>query len=60
MSKKKSVQNDQNFYQVAGSQEVANIESIDLAITLEIIDLKGKLDPCWMKKKIEADNFYLL
>jgi len=46
MSKKKSVQNDQNFYQVAGSQEVANIESIDLAITLEIIDLKGKLDPC--------------
>ena len=30
--------------QVAGTNEVTNVETIDLAITLEVIDLKGELD----------------
>ncbi len=31
--------------QVAGAQQVTDVESVDLAVSLEVIDLKGKLDP---------------
>jgi len=34
----------QSWIQVACSQEVADVKSINLAITLEVINLKGKLD----------------
>ena len=30
--------------QVAGAQQVSDVESIDLAVSLEVVDLKGKLD----------------
>ena len=30
--------------QVAGADEVADVETIDLAVTLEVIDLEGELD----------------
>ena len=31
---------------VAGADEVTNVEAIDLAVTLEVIDLEGELDLC--------------
>jgi len=31
--------------QVAGAQQVADVEAIDLAVTLEVVDLEGELDP---------------
>ena len=31
---------------VAGTDEVTNVEAIDLAVTLEVIDLEGELDLC--------------
>merc|ERR1711981_1199620 len=30
--------------QVAGANEVTNVETVDLAISLEVIDLEGELD----------------
>ena len=30
--------------QVAGAQQVTDVESVDLAVSLEVIDLKSKLD----------------
>ncbi len=36
--------------QVAGAQQVTDVESVDLAVTLEVVDLKGKLDP--LKEKL--------
>jgi len=32
--------------QVAGAEEVTDVEAIDLTVTLEVIDLEGELDPC--------------
>ena len=32
--------------QVASADEISNVETIDLAISLEVIDLKGELDFC--------------
>lgn len=32
--------------QVAGTDEVTNVEGIDLTFTLEVIDLEGELDLC--------------
>ena len=32
--------------QVAGADEVTNVESIDFAVTLEVVDLEGELDFC--------------
>ena len=31
--------------QVAGAQQVTDVESVDLTVSLEVVDLKGKLDP---------------
>ncbi len=31
---------------VAGTDHVANVEAIDLAVSLEVIDLEGELDLC--------------
>ena len=31
---------------VAGADEVTDVEAIDLAVTLEVIDLEGELDLC--------------
>ena len=31
--------------QVAGTEQVSDVESINLTISLEVIDLKGKLNP---------------
>jgi len=31
---------------IASTDEVANVETIDLAVTLEVIDLEGELDLC--------------
>ena len=31
---------------VAGADQVTNVETIDLAVTLEVIDLEGELDLC--------------
>ena len=31
--------------QVAGAEQVSDVESINLTISLEVIDLKGKLNP---------------
>ena len=36
--------------QVAGAQQVADVEAIDLAVTLEVVDLEGELDP-WLNRK---------
>ena len=30
--------------QVAGANEVTNVETVDLAISLEVIDIKGEVD----------------
>ena len=32
--------------QVAGANEVTNVETVNLAISLEVIDLEGELDFC--------------
>ena len=31
--------------QVAGAKQVSNVEAINLAVSLEVVDLKGELDP---------------
>ena len=35
----------QGGVEVAGTEEVSNVEAIDLTVTLEVIDLEGELDP---------------
>ena len=37
--------------QVAGADEVTNVEGIDFAVTLEVVDLEGELDFCKNKTK---------
>ena len=44
--------------QVAGADEVTNVESIDFAVSLEVIDLEGELDFC--KKKGPIDEIFLI
>ena len=34
----------QGGVQVAGADEVANVEGVDLAVSLEVIDVKGEVD----------------
>ena len=35
----------QGGVEVAGAEEVADVEAIDLTVALEVIDLEGELDP---------------
>ena len=36
----------EGWVQVAGAEQVADVEAIDLTVALEVVDLEGELDPC--------------
>ena len=46
---------------VARPQEVANVEAINLAVTLEVIDIKGELHLCTqIGKRLVPPSYYIL